>query len=240
LKEKTLPTFGKLAIVGAGEQTASALHALTRYSSQFQIDVISPKGFIASRAESHYENQVYSQPEKFGWHKLSIKDRQDFINRTDLGVFSQQAISILNDEVHHAIIPGRVIHSETAEHCITLTLSYQQQIQMRHYDQVLLATGFDPAAMLLSLLSPRAKAKLIKVIGEPITRQLLTKNIGVDLSVQDFYPHLHLPMLAALMQGPGFANLSCLGRLSDRLMMPFLHEQSYSLNQKIIALKEAQ
>ena len=35
-------------------------------------------------------------------------------------------------------------------------------------------------------------------------------------------PKLHLPMLAGLEQGPGFANLSCLGRVSDQILQSYV------------------
>ena len=35
-------------------------------------------------------------------------------------------------------------------------------------------------------------------------------------------PRLHIPGLAALSQGPGFANLGCLGLLANRVLAPLL------------------
>ena len=45
----------------------------------------------------------------------------------------------------------------------------------------------------------------------------LEASIQLDLSVKDFEPKLHLPMLSGLEQGPGFPNLNCLGLLSNRI-----------------------
>ncbi len=87
LKDKTFQSRGRLAIVGAGENAASALLALSQYAPNMRVDIISPKGFISTRAESYYENQMYSQPERNDWDKLQVKDRIDFIERTDLGAF---------------------------------------------------------------------------------------------------------------------------------------------------------
>ena len=42
--------------------------------------------------------------------------------------------------------------------------------------------------------------------------------IGPDLNTLSVAPHIYLPMLAGLKQGPGFPNLSCLGLLSDRVL----------------------
>ncbi len=35
-------------------------------------------------------------------------------------------------------------------------------------------------------------------------------------------PRLHIPGLAALSQGPGFANLGCLGLLANRVLEPLV------------------
>lgn len=39
-------------------------------------------------------------------------------------------------------------------------------------------------------------------------------------------PRLHIPGLAGLSQGPGFANLGALGLLSNRVLQPLLQEKS--------------
>jgi mycobactin lysine-N-oxygenase len=55
-------------------------------------------------------------------------------------------------------------------------------------------------------------------LGGPLTGDSIQEAIGYDLSVNDVEPKLFLPGLAGLTQGPGFPNLSCLGRLSDRVL----------------------
>ena len=39
-------------------------------------------------------------------------------------------------------------------------------------------------------------------------------------------PRLHIPGLAGLSQGPGFANLGALGLLSNRVLQPLLPERA--------------
>jgi mycobactin lysine-N-oxygenase len=55
-------------------------------------------------------------------------------------------------------------------------------------------------------------------LGGPLTGARLEESIGHDLAVNAVFPKLFLPNLAALTQGPGFPNLSCLGLLSDRIL----------------------
>jgi mycobactin lysine-N-oxygenase len=218
LKSKEFNDRGNLAIVGAGENAASILLALSQYAPQMRVDVITPRGFISTRAESFYENQIYSQPERNGWKEMDIADRKDFMGRTDLGVFSTHAMEILNDQIHHRVVPGRLIGLNRFEDSLLLRLDYHNQISTQKYDQIVLATGFDQVSMLRTILSPRALKNLEDTTGKPLNQRHIASLIQKDLSVRGMYPTLHLPMLAGLMQGPGFANLSCLGRLSDRIL----------------------
>lgn len=218
LQNKTLNTTGRLAIIGAGENAASILLALAQYSPGITVDVISPKGFISTRSENFYENQMYSQPDRNNWSDLEIADRVDFIERTDLGVFSGFAMSLLNEQRRHTIIPGRVINLKSTNSAVHLTLSYAQKSFDKIYDTVILASGFDQVATLKSYLAPRALLKLQKTVGKVLNQTTIMASIQSDLSIKNMEPKLHLPMLASLNQGPGFANLSCLGRLSDRIV----------------------
>jgi mycobactin lysine-N-oxygenase len=49
----------------------------------------------------------------------------------------------------------------------------------------------------------------------------IERAITEDISLNDFTPKLHLPMLAAIALGPGFPNLSCLGLLADRILAAY-------------------
>jgi mycobactin lysine-N-oxygenase len=44
------------------------------------------------------------------------------------------------------------------------------------------------------------------------------------MSVTGLPAKLHLPILSALAQGPGFPNLSCLGLLSERILTPYIEK----------------
>lgn len=226
IRKGQFPNSGRLAIVGAGENAASALLALVQENLNLEIELISPKGFISTRAENFYENQFYSAPERQGWNKLSFKDKIDFIARTDLGVFSTQAMGILNDQKQHRIIPGRVFKIKESANQVQLSLAYQNQDNHRIYDYVLLASGFDQISFLRKIMSTETLSALEAKLGYDLTDENISLNITRDLSVEGLSPQLHLPMLAGLTQGPGFANLSCLGRLSDRLLLPMEREQA--------------
>lgn len=234
LKTNTFLTNGRIGIIGAGENAASILLALAKYAPNLQVDVISPKGFVASRAESYYENQLYSQPTRNNWTTLSLSDRLDFIERTDSGVFSKHAMTILSEQIRHKIIPGRVMNLTYDNSTVLLDVIYHQKAFTLVYDQVILATGFDPITFFKSLLTNNAYKKIVKMLDAPFNQHIVASKIKSDLSVQGIKPPLHLPMLAGLMQGPGFANLSCLGLLSDRVITHFMHKETRNKTQKLI------
>jgi mycobactin lysine-N-oxygenase len=218
IKNRKFEANGRIAIIGAGENAASALLAISQYAPNVRVDIISPKGFISTRAESYYENQIYSQPERNQWTTLDLKDRIDFIERTDLGVFSTHAMNILNERLRHQIIPGRVENIIECPDHLSLEINYAGLKSLRDYEQVILASGFDQMSTLKKILTAEALKYLEQALGEPLTQSKIAASIQPDLSVGGLTPTLHLPMLAGLIQGPGFANLSCLGRLSDRIV----------------------
>ncbi len=225
LKAGKFSTQGKLGIVGAGENAASVLLALSKIAPDFRVEVISPTGFVSTRAENFYENQFYSQPEKSGWADLAKDDREEFVRRTDLGVFSMHAMKILNDEIHHRIVPGRMkAIARTKTDQIQLQIDYNGRSASRIYDQVILATGFDQVSLIQSLFSEKAYALLHRCCNGNVSDSSLGERISRDLSVQDIRPSLYLPMLAGRSQGPGFANLSCLGKLSDRVVIGLIQQ----------------
>ena len=228
IRNKNFRVSSRMAIVGAGENAASILLALGPYFGN--VDVISPKGFIVTRAENYYENKMYTQPDKNSWTELDIEDRLDFIDRTDLGVFSVQAMQILNEQSCHKIIPGRLIDMKNLGDGLELTLEYRNRKFKTQYDQVILATGFDQVANLKKMFSLKAQRFIEKSIQAPLLTAELMARIQSDLSLKGVLPHLHLPMLAGPMQGPGFANLSCLGKLADRVLMPHLQKQKVEIN----------
>ncbi len=214
VRDGSVPQKGRLAIVGAGENAASALLALHEHAPDLDIEIIAPTGYVATRAESSYENRFFSDPSGNGWTDLHEGDRADFISRTDLGVFSVFAMQLLNEQRRHRIVPGRVIGCDD----FALHVDYHGRRSTHRYDHVLVATGFDQIRWLRGLLTARATRAIETSIAGPLEETFIRGRIERDLSVRGLTPQLHLPMLAGLAQGPGFANLSCLGLLADRVI----------------------
>jgi mycobactin lysine-N-oxygenase len=195
----------RIAMVGGGETAASMLNELSRHRVS-TITVISPQITLFTRGEGFFENTLFSDPT--GWTSLTPAERRDAMFRTDRGVFSarvQEAL-IADDRIRH--LRGRVAHAVPRDGRIRLTLHTD-----RAGERLETVHGFD-----LVMLGQDARDLLELGLGGPLTGERLQDSIDHDLAVAGLTPKLFLPGLAALNQGPGFPNLSCLGLLSDRVL----------------------
>ncbi len=207
----SIPSGARVALVGAGESAASAAQALM--SRDLEIDLWTPYGMIFSRGEGFFENQIYSGSRSGAWATLSEEQKRNIIRRTDRGVFSQQVIGQINAQKSLRICSGRVHSIRDLGHKVYLMAEHNGVSRAETYDYVVSAMGFNPRQMLLDLYDFRGEVR--------VDEALRLKGTGI-----------HVPMLAGLDQGPGFANLSCLGLLSDRLLSPYLTTASLHLGFK--------
>jgi mycobactin lysine-N-oxygenase len=213
-------------VIGSGETAAAIVVQLsTLLPSSSSISVVSREGIIYTRGESFDENRLYSSPE--AWRLFPREVREEFVERTDRGVFSVTNKSILNRAQNVETVAGNVKYIDAEEEKLVLELTPGEGSEK--FDIVVDATGFRPN-WFIELLTDEAWALIGEGLDEsfhhdarmPIADKKLAKAlsqvIGPDLAVTDLSPPLHLPMLAAMTQGPGFPNLSCLGLLSDRIL----------------------
>ncbi|MFI5502132.1 SidA/IucD/PvdA family monooxygenase [Nocardia asteroides] len=213
--KRSLPAASRAAVIGGGETAGSALDELVRHE-MLTISVISPMATLYTRGESFFENSLFSDPVK--WNALSIQERRDVIRRTDRGVFSVRVQeSLLGDNrVHH--LQGRVTKVVAQGEALALTLSNELRAdQVHNFDLVVDATGGQPL-WFVDLFDQQTADLLELAVGGPLTQQRIESSIGYDLAVTGLAGKLYLPNMAAMAQGPGFPNLSCLGELSDRVL----------------------
>jgi mycobactin lysine-N-oxygenase len=173
--------------------------------------VLTARGVLYSRGESYEENRLYSDPGE--WPRLAEAHRREFLERTDRGVFSLQAEATLNQARGFRTLAGRAAEIQAREHDVIVTIAYGDERERVAYDAVVVAVGFD-GRWFEALLGENAAGRYRDAVGGGE----LERVIDVDLSVSGLAPPLHLPVMAGLAQGPGFANLSCLGLLSDRIL----------------------
>ncbi|MFE9326842.1 SidA/IucD/PvdA family monooxygenase [Nocardia sp. NPDC052278] len=213
--KRALPVSSRVAVIGGGETAGSALDELVRHD-MLTISVITPKATIYTRGESYFENALFSDPTK--WNALSMDERRDVIRRTDRGVFSVRVQeSVIGDNrVHH--LQGRVVRVAEQGDGVAVTLRNDRRPDLvQNFDLVVDATGGQPL-WFLELFDSDAADLLELAVGGPLTQPRLEASIGYDLAVSGLDAKLYLPNMAAIAQGPGFPNLSCLGELSDRVL----------------------
>jgi mycobactin lysine-N-oxygenase len=93
------------------------------------------------------------------------------------------------------------------------------------FDYVVNCTGFDLLAQLRGLFSDEVRAMVEREAGQVWDTPPGTEvPIGRALELRGLSPRLHIPGLGGLSQGPGFANLGCLGLTANRVLQPLLPE----------------
>jgi len=205
-----------MCVIGSGETAASVVISLLRTAhKRSTVDVLTARGVLYSRGESYDENRYFSDPGE--WPRLAESHRREFIERTDRGVFSLQAEAILNQSPGYRALAGRAVAIDAGEGQVVVTIGYGSERERVAYDLVVVAIGFD-ARWFEGLLGGGARQLFDDALGE----DGLERRIDLHLSVARLDPPLHLPLVAALAQGPGFPNLSCLGLLSDRVLRRYV------------------
>jgi mycobactin lysine-N-oxygenase len=206
-------------VIGSGETAASVVISLLgRSHKRSTVDVLTSRGVLYSRGESYDENRFYSDPAD--WPGLAESHRREFLERTDRGVFSQQAEAILNASRGFRTLAGRAAAIDAGERQVVVTIEYGSERERVAYDLVVVAIGFE-ARWFERLLGGEARRRL----SGALAGAELERRIELDLSVAGLCPPLHLPPVAGLAQGPGFPNLSCLGLLSDRILRPYVRQE---------------
>ena len=228
----TVTTPLHIGVIGTGETAAAIVLALLHdLKDTAFIEVISPYGVLYSRDEGFEENRLFSDPDggfrrlhgghehELSWLRMNENDRREFVRRTDRGVFSVRVMEEVNLAENVRTVMGTARSMEATGDSVSIDIEYDGKIERDQYDYVIVAIGFD-ALWFTSLLDEQTRERLGKVT-ESFDRRAIELAISEDLSIRNFKPHLHLPMLSGVAQGPGFPNLSCLGLLSDRILFSY-------------------
>jgi alcohol dehydrogenase (cytochrome c) len=213
-----------VAIVGGGESALSALVFLRALRPEARITVYTPT-LPLSRGESFLENRVFADPDDVDWAALDLETRRDFVKHCDRGVFDAGGVARLAGEQRCAFELGRVVHAGAAGagEGVELRLETPTGPATARHDYVINCTGFDLLAQLRGLFAEPVRAELESRVG-PIWEREPDHELRFDrsLALDGLEPRLHIPGLAGLSQGPGFANLGSLGLLANRVLAPLL------------------
>jgi mycobactin lysine-N-oxygenase len=210
-----------IAIVGGGESALSCMEFIRTIRPDAQLTVYT-SDLPMSRMESFVENRVFSDPDSVDWPSLSVRARRDFISRSDRGVFGSDRLAAFAYDQLCRFVAGRVVHvsSARAGRAVRVEHVCNAGLLSNEHEYLINCTGFDLLEQLRVLLSASAQAEIERRVG-PVWDREHDLAIGRFLELDGLKPRLHIPGLAGLSQGPGFANLGSLGILADRVLQPF-------------------
>lgn len=216
----------EVAIVGGGESALSCVAFLRAFRPDARLTIYTP-GLPMSRGESFLENRVFCDPDEVAWSSLDLRTRRDFVKHCDRGVFDPPTLERIAFDEQCRFVTARVRHISRAGHDggVRLHCDSAQGPAGERHDYVVNCTGFDLLEQLRDLFGPATRAEIEERVGPLWDRPPETEiPIGRNLELEGLSPRLHIPGLGALSQGPGFANLGCLGLLANRVLQPFLRE----------------
>ena len=204
-----------VAVIGGGETAAAIVEQLTELRCR-DITCVTPKPILYSRGEGYFENAIYSSPEK--WTTLTDAERRELVARTDRGVFSVRSLRCAVEDGRLRHLQGRVVSCSSLDGKVQLGLRNEERAdESASFDIVIDGTGSGPH-WFVDLLGDRVKERFVELAGEDRVEAFLERSMANDLSIGPLEPKLFVPSLAGHAQGPGFANLSCLGLLADRVL----------------------
>jgi mycobactin lysine-N-oxygenase len=218
-----------IAIVGGGESALSAVAFLRDFRPAARMTVYTPM-LPLSRGESFLENRVFSNPDEVAWSALDPQTRRDFVKHCDRGVFDPGTLASIAYDDRCRFVTGRVMHvgshtERDGEEGSSVYVDYAsaEGLTSARHDYLINCTGFDLLEQLRGLFSPALRTEIERQAGPVWDRPPEAEvAIGRALELQGMRPRLYIPGLAALSQGPGFANLGCLGLLANRVLAPLV------------------
>lgn len=213
-----------VAIVGGGESALSATMFLRGMRPRCRYTIYTPM-LPMSRGESFLENRVFSNPDVVEWESLDQRTRRDFVKHSDRGVFDPPSLAAIAYDDRCRFVTGRVtdVGVRGAREGVRLEFESPEGMASGEHDFVANCTGFDLLAQLRTLFPASVREEIERRSGPLWDQPAGTEvPIGRNLELVGMRPRLHIPGLAGLSQGPGFANLGALGLLSNRVLQPLL------------------
>jgi mycobactin lysine-N-oxygenase len=226
-----------IAVVGGGESALSCVMFLRGFRPRSHYTIYTPM-LPMSRGESFLENRVFSRPEDVEWESLDLETRRDFIKHSDRGVFDPPSLEAIGYDDRVKFVTGRVTDVAAGEREDRVRVEYEspEGVVGGEHDYVVNCTGFDLLAQLRALFPDEVRGEIERRVG-PIWEAPAKGGvpIGRFLELKGMTPRLHIPGLAGLSQGPGFANLGAIGLLSNRVLQPLVLEREQPAAETSIA-----
>ena len=213
-----------VAIVGGGESALSALVFLRALRPQARITVYTPT-LPLSRGESFLENRVFADPDDVDWAALDLEARRDFVKHCDRGVFDAGVIA--RPGGGGALrLRARARGARERRRGSGVELALETPTGPRKAPTTTTSSTAPASTCWRSCAasSPsRCGPSWSRGSGRSGTASRRAElRFDRSLALDGLEPRLHIPGLAGLSQGPGFANLGSLGLLANRVLSPLL------------------
>jgi mycobactin lysine-N-oxygenase len=222
-------TEGEIVVIGSGGAAGTILAHLASLRLGREVGVISlsPLGALFPRGDGFAERRLSSDPDM--WRSLPEEVRREIIARTDAGVVSSRIKDAVERSDQIVFRHGRAVSVDApgpSEDEMRLHYTLGGIARTIRPKVVVAAMGFN-AWSLLRPLGPRA-GSLIDPPDE--TARELRKSIEAEFGAELCLPAcagqgghgLHIPVLAALAQGPGFGSLGSLGATASAILDPYV------------------
>ncbi len=217
-----------IAVVGGGESALSCVMFLRGLRPRARCTIYTPM-LPMSRGESFLENRVFSNPDVVEWGDLDLQTRRDFVKHSDRGVFDPPSLAAIAYDDRNRFVTGRVTDVGETPSGEGVRLEYESpaaRVDAEH-EYVVNCTGFDLLRQLRALFPDAAREAVERRSGPLWERPAGTEvRVGRGLELEGMSPRLHIPGLAGLSQGPGFANLGALGLVSNRVLQAVVAEKA--------------
>jgi mycobactin lysine-N-oxygenase len=221
-------TEGEIVVIGSGGAAGTILAHLAslRLGSEVGVISLSPLGALFPRGDGFAERRLSSDPGM--WRSLPEEIRRDILTRTDAGVVSSRIKHDVDRSEQIVFRHGRALAVDAPgpnEDEMKLHYTLGGIKQFIRAKVVVAAMGFNS----WGLLHPFGTAA--KALTEPSTeaakkfRGAIEAEFDADLCLPasaGLGPRLHIPLLAALAQGPGFASLGSLGKTASAILDPYI------------------
>lgn len=222
-KEKFHNLHGSVALIGGGISAGSIFESIVASERSYsKIDWYTRRGLF-TRSENFANNQRFSHPEL--WQQIPMETRKNFILSTDRGSIdstTHKAMNDCGDYFQEIICEIKSINNIDGKICIVFKDGVCEKTRL--YDKIVLCTGFNNNDFL----------KYIEKESQKLLNFDLTDSIEPDLSVRDFTPKLHLPMLSAVKIGIGCATLGSPSTMSDRILSSWVKKNpKLEVNDKV-------
>jgi mycobactin lysine-N-oxygenase len=103
-----------------------------------------------------------------------------------------------------------------------VVVDQSDEVVRQEFDAVAICIGSSPVDELVRLLGD-SRAQVEARLGCPLSDEnAVMRQLDPALALRGLTPRLHLPAIGGLAHGPGYANLSCLGSLSDCILSAYV------------------